>query len=1215
MKKKKIKNQLQSTTSTSTTSSTSTTPVVSQTTTTTTTTTATAQQQQQHEEEEENEEGSVLFQIIRPDFTYDDYHQMVGSIDTSKHMGSMEMLVEGEALHLCNVFEVLVEEGFCQPDPAPLSSLFLMCSSLNLSDTLDENEFRQTYKLEDSHFYDNIQILQEMDKKALFKIILMHACLMSDTLLKFIAVFLPYIAPKLIYEVVFGLYYLPTIVTVIRFEEVTREYRQELIQVLVNANHRNLWSCIGQVKVESLLDHRKHKCPYYIATTGVLYNRQTKLEMRLTAREFELCLKLLPPSDTKFKKGEKSTNLFLGVDLQPIDHAIRLGDIQLIKDIIDYNPELLKTGCVIFSCVVFAKPDILALIIRSAPELAKNPPTGSSNYTIEELCVHFCCGEMLRMLYHAGLEVEKIRRHRVTEKRHLLTSTTINNRDILTMEVLFQRPTPILFKISATDFCQLITDTEVLAYQVLLHLHTVRRMRIPPFLSEIHTEPGSKLPTLAFATSPLIAGFLISLYPEAATVTFTPKDFIEFAPHLQPYSAPLNVVGLNITNHRFELAKYILLKYPVNTFLDPFVCQTLATDASVFGKDSQELAPWIAFAKKKNLSIIDDLVKGWGKELSVGGGGGGGGPKKKKKVTNKQKQKENEKEKEKEKENVTTNNNKKDTMANNNVKKKDDNQISKSLNPESTSTTTTTSTTAKIEIDQCQICFKEIPLSEMNSHYDTQHFKDQDKQKKKESTPKNQPPVVSPSKPLLQIKPDPIVSPTNQKANQSSPNSKQINVNKVKVDKKQQQEELLKRYNIVESELDRTVGKFKFSRKEKYIVGRGSNGTLVYMGMWSEFKVPVAIKQMHKAFNETGRVAEEIDLMIKLSNELGSSNMVRYIDKEEDDLFFYLGVSLCDCSLQEMYENPDAPAHIQQQRMQIDKMAAIKDMISGVTFLHQHNVVHNDLNPRNILLKEGRLLISDMGLSKMLSVDSSFSLTHSPTGTGGYHPAEIITGQRKTKSVDIFSLGCLICYVLGDGKSHPFGNDKWMRMSRIMNDQPNVSEALPNANKETIDLISQMVLKNPDSRSTIEAVAKHPFFWTTQQKMVFIDTSCQASKSSLWNGLGITLKDTVDPSLKTWGTQIDKNLLQFLEQNVKKPYNFESVKDLIRCIRNCLQHFQDIKLVNNRQQYFESSETTFQYFDSLFPHLVINLYIKFRSNPNFLKSNVQTNLPSFFGNI
>jgi serine/threonine-protein kinase/endoribonuclease IRE1 len=178
----------------------------------------------------------------------------------------------------------------------------------------------------------------------------------------------------------------------------------------------------------------------------------------------------------------------------------------------------------------------------------------------------------------------------------------------------------------------------------------------------------------------------------------------------------------------------------------------------------------------------------------------------------------------------------------------------------------------------------------------------------------------------------------------------------------------------------------------------------------------------------------------------------------------------------------------------MDPRDAVHQILSGLTYLHGINIVHRDIkpqvrlsvldiNPKNILIadfinpsKKLRFVISDFGLGKRLEDEQSFfSVTHaSATGTHGWRAPECInasitlkTGELKaserlkiTKSIDIFSVGCVIYYIMTNG-SHPFG-DKLKREHNIMKGNVQI-EKLDKLKNGVLarDLIKRMISYDP----------------------------------------------------------------------------------------------------------------------------------------------------------
>lgn len=188
----------------------------------------------------------------------------------------------------------------------------------------------------------------------------------------------------------------------------------------------------------------------------------------------------------------------------------------------------------------------------------------------------------------------------------------------------------------------------------------------------------------------------------------------------------------------------------------------------------------------------------------------------------------------------------------------------------------------------------------------------------------------------------------------------------------------------------------------------------------------------------------------------------------------------------------------------------LHQLLLGIAHLHALHIVHRDIKPQNILLtRKGTVKISDMGLARKLDGDRASFSTLSPgtfrslyfylvafvcslilvfcaacsgVGTLGWVAPEALQQQRLTRAVDVFAAGCVIFYMITDGR-HPFGS-KFERERNVLNGKTDLAavQHVP----EAADLIKRMIDCDPKQRISIRDAVTHPFFWTAEKRLNFL---------------------------------------------------------------------------------------------------------------------------------
>jgi len=95
----------------------------------------------------------------------------------------------------------------------------------------------------------------------------------------------------------------------------------------------------------------------------------------------------------------------------------------------------------------------------------------------------------------------------------------------------------------------------------------------------------------------------------------------------------------------------------------------------------------------------------------------------------------------------------------------------------------------------------------------------------------------------------------------------------------------------------------------------------------------------------------------------------------------------------------------------------MKQVAEAIQFAHSHGIIHRDLKPQNILLTwDGQPKVTDFGLAKKQTGDSSLTSTGQILGTPSYMPPEQVSGNNATVGPlsDVYSLGAtLYCLLTG----------------------------------------------------------------------------------------------------------------------------------------------------------------------------------------------------------
>ena len=252
---------------------------------------------------------------------------------------------------------------------------------------------------------------------------------------------------------------------------------------------------------------------------------------------------------------------------------------------------------------------------------------------------------------------------------------------------------------------------------------------------------------------------------------------------------------------------------------------------------------------------------------------------------------------------------------------------------------------------------------------------------------------------------------------------------------------------------------------KSFSFGSGSMGTFVYVGVLQDGR-EVAVKRLliqaaeHLAENEK-----------EILSSIQCQHIVSYLHFMKDDLFMYLILDLCEETLKDLVNSQTAGY------MKHHGPRMIKEIISGLEFLHSRRILHRDLKPSNVLVDvEGHMKLADFGISRVLKKDETTVLTDAK-GTLGWMPAEVIEAMnhqrecRFKKKSDIQVTGMIAFFVLTKGE-HPFG-DGSDRMGNIVKGNPVALKKL--ADRNARKFVSWLISNKIENRPYAHEALRHSF--------------------------------------------------------------------------------------------------------------------------------------------
>lgn len=186
-------------------------------------------------------------------------------------------------------------------------------------------------------------------------------------------------------------------------------------------------------------------------------------------------------------------------------------------------------------------------------------------------------------------------------------------------------------------------------------------------------------------------------------------------------------------------------------------------------------------------------------------------------------------------------------------------------------------------------------------------------------------------------------------------------------------------------------------------------------------------------------------------------------------------------------------------------------ILRAILYMHSADILHRDIKPSNVLINEDcSIKICDFGLSRSFT-GNTCDLTEYVVTRFYRAPEIMLCSHQYTKAIDIWSAGCTFGELVS--KSYLFPGENYLNqikvivemlgsidpsdLSFVQNEhaksyvksfknleKKNLSQVLNYKDTYGIDLLSKMIVFNPDKRLTVEECLDHAYVKSIKQEDV-----------------------------------------------------------------------------------------------------------------------------------
>ena len=286
------------------------------------------------------------------------------------------------------------------------------------------------------------------------------------------------------------------------------------------------------------------------------------------------------------------------------------------------------------------------------------------------------------------------------------------------------------------------------------------------------------------------------------------------------------------------------------------------------------------------------------------------------------------------------------------------------------------------------------------------------------------------------------------------------------------------------------------------VINESGSFSIVYKGTDLTIDKKIAIKKVNvKTKNDMSgskkkmaldKINREIDIMKKLDH----INIVKYEDTIKVNNTWYIIMEYCDAgTFTNLIRYQQNAATDKFFNRELNTFYYMNQLHNALLFLREHNLIHRDIKPNNILLhrsnnsdkidyhhRSGLIVkLADFGMAKIYTKEDN-PLEHTYCGTPMYMSPEMATGRLYSPNIDLWSFG-VILYEMMYGEN-PFKTNSYEGLKKKLNSEINFHLNDLRYTSDFTDLLTRLLNKNQEQRISWDKFESHRWFmiWNKQQE-------------------------------------------------------------------------------------------------------------------------------------